>query len=117
MGRPQGQDAKTAIPLPHGTTVYPMFGAQCLFASNGRMFAFIDAQGQVVARLMGPEHQQALALGGEPFHLRPGVPFGRWVRLPTSLDRQTVGHLLEAAYAGVIALGPPKHGRRHRRAL
>jgi len=94
-----------------------MFGAQCLFASNGRMFAFIDAQGQMVVRLMGPEHQQALELGGEPFYLRPGVPFGRWVRLPTSLDRQAVGHFLEAAYEGVIALGQPKHGHRSRRGL
>jgi hypothetical protein len=117
MGRPQGQDAKATIPLPQGTTVYPMFGAQCLFASSGRMFAFIDAQGRVVARLMGPEHQQALELGGEPFYLRPGVPFGRWVRLPTSLDRQTVGRFLDAAHRDVIALGLPKHGHRSRGGL
>ncbi len=90
----------------------PMFGAQCMLAANGRMFAFLDRQGRVVVRLSGPEHAQALALGGEPFYLRPGVPFGWWVRLPSSLAGEAVRPFLEAAYREVATLTPPRRGRR-----
>jgi len=102
------------IPLPAGTVVRPMFGAQCLFTAEGRMYAFIDRQGRVVARLPGPEHERALALGSEPFHIRPGVPFGRWVRLPPSMEGEAVRPFLEAAYRDAAARRRPRRGRRGR---
>jgi hypothetical protein len=85
-----------------GVMVRPMFGARCFLAPNGRMFAFV-ADDRLFLRLPGDEYDRLLAIGGEPFMLRPGVPFGRWASVPPALDEGTVAGLAEAAYRAVLS--------------
>jgi TfoX/Sxy family transcriptional regulator of competence genes len=108
-----------ALPLPRlqGVYVLRMFGAECFFAPNGRMFAFLDDD-RLFLRLPGPEYESLLAAGGDPFMLRPGVPFGRWASLPRGLQRDAVAALAEAAYRAALAEGAsPRRARRRRRGL
>ncbi|HXG42170.1 MAG TPA: TfoX/Sxy family protein [Dehalococcoidia bacterium] len=108
-----------AFPPPslRGVYVRRMFGADCFFAPNGRMFAFL-AGDRLFLRLPGPEYGRLLAAGGEPFMLRPGVPFGQWASLPTGLGQAEVAGLAEAAYHAALAEGPSRrHARRRRRGL
>ena len=99
-----------------GVVVRPMFGARCFLAPNGRMFAFVDDD-RLFLRLSGPEYERLLAAGGEPFMLRPGMPFGRWASVPPALDEETVAGLAEAAYRAVLreARSNARARRRRRR--
>ncbi len=105
-----------SLPLAHlqGVFVRRMFGANCLFAPNGRMFAFWD-EDRLFLRLPGPEYESLLAAGGEPFMLRPGVSFGRWVSLPEGLPQEDIATLAEAAYRAALAEGSSKRRARRRR--
>jgi TfoX/Sxy family transcriptional regulator of competence genes len=99
-----------------GVVVRPMFGARCFLAPNGRMFAFVDDD-RLFLRLTGPEYERLLAAGGEPFMLRPGVPFGRWASVPPDLDEATAMALAQAAYRAVMDEGARPRARRRRRRL
>ncbi len=86
--------------------VRPMFGAQCFFALNGRMFAFRLRDGSLVLRLPAEEYEASLGRGCVPFMLRPNVPFGRWVRLSREMASEQVEALWKAAYNDALSYGP-----------